>query len=399
MELFVFDIFTLLLIKIDMDKYEKQITPLTIIALVYTILINLNNLIISNIYGFFKVENYVLGMMAVFFILIFMIDITFGYLYRHTKRIEANFSVRFKSYKGVTFLFLIGVMAYSIQFVRLYASNGLNIKGGNNGILGHLSSFAYILGPVSLDLALKTKKKFNVFFSATLNVLVFLISVLFGGKYVIFINLTYFLLYFILKRDNRVSIGKIVKLALPLAMVAIGVFIVLYYIIPRITGRYQSTIYFAMQHMFEYLLGPVIANNYTIAHAGQGDFLIPFAVFINIGKAFMRAGNYVNPIYHFLFPIFGINKTNVSGIFGESIYDLGYVGAILYILILFIVINVFFYLYRARNKYYLSFCYSTSMIAFLFFCNYISVSGVLLPLILAFMLDAFSLCRVGDYHI
>lgn len=37
MELFVFDIFTLLLIKIDMDKYEKQITPLTIIALVYTI--------------------------------------------------------------------------------------------------------------------------------------------------------------------------------------------------------------------------------------------------------------------------------------------------------------------------------------------------------------------------
>lgn len=74
MELFVFDIFILLLVKIDMDKYEKQITPLTIIALVYTILINFNNLIISNIYGFYKVENYVLGIMAVFFILIFMID-------------------------------------------------------------------------------------------------------------------------------------------------------------------------------------------------------------------------------------------------------------------------------------------------------------------------------------
>lgn len=399
MELFVFDIFILLLVKIDMDKYEKQITPLTIIALVYTILINFNNLIISNIYGFYKVENYVLGIMAVFFILIFMIDITFGYLYRHTKRVEANFSVRFKSYKGVTIVFFFGVMAYSIQFVRLYASNGLNIKGGNNGILGHLSSFAYILGPVSLDLALKAKKKLNIIFSAALNVLVFLISVLFGGKYVIFINLTYFLLYFILKRDKRVSIGKIVKLALPLAVVAIGVFIVLYYIIPRITGRYQSTIYFAMQHMFEYLLGPVIANNYTIAHAGQGDPLIPFTVFINIGKAFMGMDNYVNPIYKFLFPIYGVNKTNVSGIFGESIYDLGYVGALMYIMVFFIIINVFFYLYRARNKFYLSFCYSTSMMAFLFFCNYISVSGVLLPLILAFMLDAFSLCRVGDYHI
>lgn len=399
MELFLFDIFILFLVIVDMYYYKKQITPLSIIALVYVLLINLNNLAVSNIYGFYNVENYVLAALSVFFVFIFIVDMIFGYLYRHMKKVDSAHSIRFRDYRVVTALFLTGAAAYGIQFVRLYAAYGLNIKGSNNGILGHLSSLAFLLGPVSLDLAIKSGKRFRISLSAALNIVVLAISVLFGGKYVIFINLIYFILYFILKRDRKPGIGKMAKIAVPLAAAAVLVFTAIYYVIPRATGRYQSTMDFVIRHMFDYLLGPVVANNYTISHAEMGNALIPFTVFINIGKALGGSGNYVAPIYQFLFPVYGTYRTNVSGFFGEVVYNLGFVGALEYIILFFVVINVFVLLYRLENKYYLSFCYSLAVLAFMFFCNYITVSGVVLPWIYVFALDTFSMCRIGDYHI
>ena len=91
--------------------------------------------------------------------------------------------------------------------------------------------------------------------------------------------------------------------------------------------------------------------------------------------------------------------TNVSGFFGETIYNLGIGGALIYTLVVFVIVNIFFLEYRAKNLFYLSFCYSCAMIAFLFFGNFISVSGVVLPLILAFVMDFLSMCRFGNHHV
>ena len=215
----------------------------------------------------------------------------------------------------------------------------------------------------------------------------------------IFINLTYFMLYFVLKRDRRANLLKLLKIILPLICAAVMAFIMLYYVIPRVTGQYQSTMDFAVKHMFYYLLGSITANNYTMAHAGQGDALIPFTVIANIGKALVGNQDYINSIYPFIFQVDSLTKTNVAGFLGETVYNLGIIGALFYTAVIFSIINYFYYQYRCKNKFYLSFCYSNAIIAFLFFGNFYSVSGVFLPLLLAIFLDVFSLCRIGHYHI
>lgn len=399
MDLFLFDILTILLIVIDMHNYGKQITPLTIFGGVYTCLINLNNLVISKVYAFIPINAHALWVIFGFFVIIFCIDFLGGYLYRNTPHYSFAFSTRFVNYSSVTLLFFVGFVAYGIQFVLLYRTYGLSIKGLNDGLLGHLSSFAFILGPVALDLSIKTGKKIRIIFALLLNIAVLGISVAFGGKYVIFINLTYFLLYFVLKRDRRANLMKLIKIILPLIGVAVGAFVILYYVIPRVTGQYQSTMDFTIRHMFYYLLGSVTANNYTMAHAGQGNVLIPFTVIVNIGKALIGNHNYISSIYPFIFQVDNLTKTNVAGFLGEIVYDLGISGAFFYTAVIFSIINYFYYQYRSKNRFYLSFCYSTAIIAFLFFCNFYSVSGVFLPLLLAVFLDMFSLCRIGHYHI
>lgn len=394
MDLFLFDIFTIILIIVDMHNYGKQITPLTIFGGVYTCLINLNNIVISKVYAFIPMNAYALWVIFAFFVIIFCIDFVGGYLYRKTPHCKFSFSTRFVNYGRITFLFFIGFVAYGIQFLFLYRTYGLSIKGLNDGILGHLSSFAFILGPVALDLSIKTRKKTRILFALFLNILVLGISVAFGGKYVIFINLTYFLLYFVLKRDRRVNLMKLAKIILPLIGAAIGAFVILYYVIPRMTGQYQSTMDFAIRHMFYYLLGSITANNYTMFHAGQGDVLIPFTVIINIGKALVGNHRYITPIYPFIFPVDNLTKTNVAGFLGETVYNLGVSGTIFYTVLIFGIINYFYYQYRSKNRFYLSFCYSTAIIAFLFFCNFYAVSGVVLPFFLAVFLDMISLCRI-----
>ena len=156
---------------------------------------------------------------------------------------------------------------------------------------------------------------------------------------------------------------------------------------------------FAIRRMFYYLLGSVTANNYTMLHAGQGDDLIPFTVIVNIGKALFGNHDYISAIYPFIFQVDNITKTNVAGFLGETVYNLGISGALFYTAVIFVIINYFYYQYRSKNRFYLSFCYSTAIIAFLFFCNFYSASGVFLPLLLSVFLDMISLCRIRHYHI
>lgn len=399
MELLLFNIGVFFLVRFDMKMYMRQITPLTIIASIYTILIDLNNLFIVKVYGFFEVKTVTLISLFVFFTFIFFVDILFSYIYIHVSKVAIINSVRFYNYRVCVTLFCIGLLAYAMQFVRLYSKYGLSIKGMNGGILGHLSSIGFIMAPVALDMAIKSCRKKKIFFNVVGCLMMLIISMLFGGKYVIFINLTYFVMYFLLKRDRKLKFEKIIKVAVLFAGCAFGVFYFIYYVVPRITGQYLSTMEYAIRHMFEYLLGPIIANNYTMIYPGKGDIFVPLTVFINIGKAILGTGNYVSSIYSFIFPVHDGLFTNVSGFFGESLYCLGWGGALIYVVIVFSVINLIYLLYRAKNKYYLSFCFSSAILCYLFFGNFLTVSGVVLPLIYAVILDTLSYCRFGKFHL
>ena len=399
MELLLYDIIVSLLIFIDMHKYDNQITPLTVIGATYSVLININNIFATKVYGFKFIKSHTLWMLVFFWSIFFVIDIFFGTLYSNIKKVEKKQNSSFYNYWLVMCFFSVGVLAYSLQFIRLYKIYGLNIKGKNNGILGHLCSFAFILGPVVLDLALRSKKKVRVILAGLMNILVILISVLFGGKYVLLINTTYLLLYFILQRDKKVNLISMVKLAIPLCVIAVGLFVILYYFVPIITGQYQSSMYFAIQHMFYYLLGPILGNNYALSHPGQGNYLAPYTVPINICKALFGKHDYVNPILPFVFQVSDDEIVNVAGLIGETTYELGVGNALMYLTIILIVVNVILLLYRAYNKCYLSLVYLFSILIFSFFCNYFTVSGVVLPLLLAAALDVASIFKIGNVHL
>ena len=151
--------------------------------------------------------------------------------------------------------------------------------------------------------------------------------------------------------------------------------------------------------MSDYLLGSIVSNNYTIGNAGTGDPLIPFTVPINIVKALIRDSNYVSPLYVFSFPVRGDYITNVSGFIGETIYNLGFFRSYLYIGVIFVFINIIFLLYRTKARFYLSYCYSCAILLFLFFCNFFTVSGVVIPFLLAFIIDGLTYFRYEHLHI
>lgn len=71
MELLLFNIGVFFLVRFDMKMYMRQITPLTIIASIYTILIDLNNLFIVKVYGFFEVKTVTLISLFVFYLYFF----------------------------------------------------------------------------------------------------------------------------------------------------------------------------------------------------------------------------------------------------------------------------------------------------------------------------------------
>lgn len=397
--LFLFDIANLVMIYVAYKSYRNQITPLFVFISIYVLLININNIIVSNIYSFYKVDNKTLFVLFSFNILMFLIDCFFAKVYRSSHVVSYNYSIRFRNYKIINILFLIGVCSYCLNFGRMYLIYGMNSKGHNNGVLGHLSTLAYIVGPVVLDLAIKSSKKTRIFSAIVLNCIVLLVSVLFGGKYVVFINMIYFLLYFMLKREKKIEMVKLLKIVVRLSLFAVLIFVLLYYVVPKVTGEYNSSLEFAIEHMFYYLLSPVIAQNFCVANMEMGKVAFPFAVLINIVFALIGNGNYIIPINEFIFPYASYRTTNVAGMIGELVYNLGYFGAMVYFAVFFIFVNVLYYQYRTQNRFYLSMCYMTSVLAFSFFSNFMGVSGVVFPLILALFMDVFSNCRIGDFHI
>ena len=131
-----------------------------------------------------------------------------------------------------------------------------------------------------------------------------------------------------------------------------------------------------------------MANNFVLTHRANGGLEIAFTVPINIVKALLRTGEYVNPIYPSIFTI-GINKTtNVAGLFGESIYCLGKFGGILYLVVLFFITYLLFIQFKIYGRYKLCMSYLFAVLLFSFFCNFFTVSGVVLPLLFLFAFES-----------
>ena len=387
--LILFDLVILLMLWIDTRHYNSMVTPFSVIGMMYLLLINVNDVFAVSAYHFYPISGAAKGILFAFLLLVFLIDFFFAsYLKKQdlpapVKAADPGDPV---TYYIVTALFLIGLLAYCVAFLRLYRSYGLSIKGQNNGILGHLSYLAFILAPKFLYMTWKQKGILRKIFALGAVGAVFGIALLFGGKYVFFINLCFFVFYLSFASGRKIRFRDIVIVGLLLAAVAVIVFIFLYLIIPNATGQYQSSIGFAIEHFFYYLLSPVIANNYTLLHPGLSGSLIPVAFFVNLVRAFL-GGGYVDTILGFDFRSSYLEITNVSGLFGELTYSSGIIGAFLYVLLIFTVINLLYTACRKSGNYALSCSYMLGILAFSFFSNLFTNSGIIEPLIIVILVE------------
>lgn len=385
MALIIYDILFVLFFIHTKNINRKILTPFTLLFSPFFILFNLNNLLVSNIYNFNLISTQSILFYLVIMILLFGIEQLF--FQKNKMKIGKTITKTDYSVNITNFAFLIGLVAYIISFLINYRQHGIQgMKGQNNGILGHMSNLAIIFSPNFLRINYFLKKRKM---SLVLVIIHFLLSALFGGKYVIVINICYILFFFILQK--KITIKKIFKYAICLGVFAILLFIILYALIPYITGSYGENkniatyLSFAISHLFRYLLSPVIANNYSLFNP-QINTEIPFTVFINLAKAFTGNSNYVSPIYEFVFPYTNFEYVNVSGLIGESFYCLGGWG-IFYLMFVFIIFEYFFFQYHYKGKYKMTTSYLSAVFLLCFFCNFFTVSGVMLPLITIIILE------------
>ena len=362
-------------------KFKKRLSPFLLIAIPYVVVINLNNLIINFVYGYHCVSNIALFKLCLFLSIVFVIELFVNFLYSKIT-IKQKQSVFEKSNDSLVFiLFFIGLSAYLLQFILNVSILGFsNIKGTSSGILGHLSFLFFILAPLYF---FKMIKRVNKVIASIPMCIGMFIAVLFGGKYVIMIGITYWLISYILFK--HLSVKEILKICILLISFALLVFLAIYTVKPLITNSnkdrsFGRLIVLTIEHFFHYLCAPVIGNNIALTSVGEDLSFIPHTVPINIVKAIIRDQNYVNPIFGFMFDWSNDSSSNVAGLFGELHYCIGS-WAFLYVAIMFSAIEMFWNYSIKSNKFFLTRCYLASVIAFLFFCNFFTVSGVVLPLI------------------
>lgn len=112
-----------------------------------------------------------------------------------------------------------------------------------------------------------------------------------------------------------------------------------------------------------------------------GSIEILFTVPINIGKAIFFAGDYVNPINSVFIPVHNYYRTNVGGLFSETMYQSNLSVASVYVTLFFVFVYVIFNMARYRGKMLSLSALLLAIVTMMFFTNFLVVSGIVLPII------------------
>ena len=274
------------MVYVDKKIYKTFLTPFTVVALTFLLMIDLNNLIISDIYGYYKVSDFSILVLLGFIAVVFAVACLFGYFWYAPKcrvAVKPKFDIEKRiNYKFVIIIFLIGLAAYFISLLRDINAYGFgNLKGKASGIFAHLSQLAFLIAPLLWSYSKSIKSKIISF---CLIALTFFMAFLYGGKYGILINFVYIMMYMLIRKDSNVK--RILKYIAVIGLAGLGVFIVVYAVIPSFTSSgadNSSNLAFSIEHFFYYLMSPIIANNikYIKAQFVTGCVLMVDCNYIN----------------------------------------------------------------------------------------------------------------------
>ncbi|MEH7115524.1 O-antigen polymerase, partial [Neobacillus niacini] len=259
-----------------------------------------------------------------------------------------------------------------------------NLKGKSFGIFAHLGEISVILSPFILIIYLQNKKGYHYLLSI---ILVFINLFLFGGKYGIFIALVHVIVFYSI--CYNISIRKTFIFGILTVLIGLIVFILVYAVKPFLfqgnfsTSSFIDSINFAVKHFLYYLLSPLIATNYYFSNGTNlvEGIQIMFTVPINIIKAIFQTGGYIDPINYNFVKVSSDLRTNVGGLFSESVFRSNLVIASIYVGIFFCIVYFFYIKTRYQGEFLSITSLLLAIVSLLFFTNFLTVSGVVLPLI------------------
>lgn len=396
------------LIYIEYRRYKIAATPLIILSGIYVLLIPVINTV--GVYlGFYKLEDKTILCFTIYILLVFLSGqfVNLVYKNRNYMNIELWTSDFNNMERTMWRIYLVGLTGYVISLIQVINIYGIdNTKSNAFGIFAHIGFISRCLFPLVLYYAIK-KRKIKYFIAIAINILA---MIAFKGKYHLYIAVAGFVVFFLItKRD--INVLKLAKIVVIVFWAAILLFVSMYTIIPNILAGDTSFnsmflgIQFSIRHFVHYIFCPFIAaNGYFDKPCAMGienGLRIVFNPFDRLFQWSTGNGDYYDPAIKW-WPVIDIygNTGNVGGIFAETVYNIGYLGTTIYIIVISIIVYHFLNKALFLGKRRITAIYLVGMLMVCFFCNYFSLLPNLECFVICYLVDVFILdntLKIGEY--
>lgn len=376
---------------IEYRHYKTCITPFFILGGIY-----LFGTVLSNTLGVFlgynEINTKTLFLFTLYLFVIFMGGQHFRKNAENIKVTEENVYVANETI--IFTVFLIGLVGYAFSLVVAIRTYGItNIKGKSGGIFGHLGLVAVALSPMMTKLFFNTKK-----LRYPLSILVLLaISVVFGGKYYIFIIIVASIMSVLL--EKKVTIGKLMGVGVVLLGVAMVVFITIYAVVPLVqSGTFSWTalkaaMLQALKHLFYYFAAPFICANTYFEKPIADGLLNGLKVLLNPFDAVLEAAlgtrNFADIIMEWVpISVSGYREaSNVGGVISETVYHVGYIGTAVYLYIISFMVYLINDIKCKKHIFYGTASILLGVFGLTFFSNYFTLLSIVEIIIYSFAMD------------
>lgn len=392
--LVVYESVIIVMILIEYNFFKSYFTPFSIMGCCYAVAPMLINTIGKNI-GIYAIKDYNLWYTMVFLIIIWIPGLILSQGIKRSKlynnnKIQCNCS-RVDAYKlKLLVLFIVCILIFLVTVITVLKTYGF--KGSKNhtdGIEAHFGYLALMIAPYIVYYAV-SKKIYSYFIWVGI---LFFELVMLQNKLPIVILLLQSV-YFTFMMQGRAKGKRIVKIGIVIILIVMLLFIGVYSIQPWLIDRsatMQQSLSYGMERFIHYFFsGFISSNEYYKNPAGntfKDGWRVAFGFIDTLKEAIIGRGDYVNPVIEKWVLIAPGSATNVGGIFSELVYQIGFLGAGIYVFGIGIMVYVVFYLSCRYQIFVNTAAYLMAMTSVSFFCNFYALFSTFEKLIYVVILD------------
>ena len=374
--LFVFEAVLFLIVYLKYLKTKTVLNPVVSFGVVYLIAVPL--IFVLHFFTDLYVVSYTNMLFTLsFFFLIYIADTCSVFFVSCKENVSVNNYKNsvISAQKIIFFIFLCSLICKVINFVQVLQIRGItNMKRGEFGIFANLGFFAQILTPYILLIAIE-KKKILYFLLIFVELGIITMFQLKGTLLIIIVQSVFFVLLF----KTKITINSLLKIGIKLLLISLIVFLLLYSVLPNLINASSTrTLDMAFQEFVHYGTCPFLCSNeFYLTPEGnvyENGMRVIFNPIIALYEAISGNRNFPDTIIHYWPMMSKTRPANVGGIFSETVYQVGYLGAFLYIFFLLFTIAFVFYVYKKQKRYLWSCAYLLSLWSLCFFGNYFASS-------------------------